>query len=216
MALVITVASSKGGVGKTLTCQVLAGRLATEEGMRVAAIDADPNRALAEWHAQVYEGPPFVCQIEADAAHLAHLIPEAAERADVLLIDTAGFGNQASAAAMASADGVLVPTMTGRADVAEATKTVKLAEGLARGARREIPVRVLANRIKRAAVARHALAGVEAAGLPRLATALSDVVGYIELSHTGRLPKQPPASLEVEALVDELRCLGWLPPQPRG
>jgi len=207
---VLTVANSKGGTGKTLVCAVLCARLASD-GVRVAAIDADPNRTLYEWRSQVYEGPAFECRAEPDAARLAHMIPELADTYPLLLIDTAGFGNQSATAAMASADAVLVPTTTSRADVVETGKTVRLAEGLAKAARRQVPVRVVGNRIKRALVSRHALSELDEANLPRLSTTLSDVVAYVELTHTGRLPAAPPAALEIASLVDELRELGWLP-----
>jgi chromosome partitioning protein len=75
---VLTVANSKGGTGKTLVCAVLCARLASD-GVRVAAIDADPNRTLYEWRSQVYEGPAFECRAEPDAARLAHMIPELAD-----------------------------------------------------------------------------------------------------------------------------------------
>ena len=90
---VLTVANSKGGTGKTLVCAVLCARLASD-GVRVAAIDSDPNRTLYEWRSQVYEGPAFECRAEPDAARLAHMIPELADTYPLLVIDTAGFGNQ--------------------------------------------------------------------------------------------------------------------------
>ena len=215
MAKIIAVASSKGGVGKTLVSMMLASRLAAE-GRRVAAIDADPNGALADWRANVWEGPAFTVEAEPDAARLAHRIPDLAAGSDVLVVDTAGFGNQAAAAAIASADAVVVPMLASRADIAEATRTVQLAQGLARAARRDIPVCVLRNKVNaRTAVAQHARGEVENAGLPLLATALSQVVAYTELTHNGRLPRQLPASVEVERLVDELRGLGWLPSEPK-
>jgi len=204
---VITVASSKGGVGKTLVCQILAARLAPH----VVAIDADPNRTLYEWRHQVYEGEPFECRAEPDAGRLAHLIHDLADTSPLLLIDTAGFGNQAAIAAMASADVILVPTTTSRADVVETGKTVQLAQGLAKAARRDVPIRVLGNRIKRALVARHALSELDDAGLPRLASTLSDVVGYIELTHNGKLPAANPAAAEIVAFVHELQALDWVP-----
>src|SRR4051794_18941454 len=208
MAVIVTVASSKGGVGKTLISMILAARLATD-GLRVAAIDADPNGALSDWRANVWEGPAFYVEAEPDAARLAHRIPDLAASSDVLIVDTAGFGNQAAAAAIASADAVVVPMLSSRADIAEATRTVQLAQGLARAARREIPARVLRNKVNaRTAVAQHARDEVENVGLPLLATALSQVVAYTELTHNGRLPRQPPASVEIERLVDELRGLG--------
>jgi chromosome partitioning protein len=203
---VLTVASSKGGVGKTLVCQILA---ASVPG--TAALDADPNRSLYEWRHHVYDGPGFECRAEPDAGRLAHLIHELADTYPLLLVDTAGFGNQAAAAAMASADAILIPTMTGRADVVETGKTVQLAEGLAKAARRSVGVRVLGNRIKRALVAKHVLSELADAGLPRLSTTLSDVVAYVELTHTGKLPTANPAAAEITALVGELRELGWLP-----
>ena len=207
------VASSKGGVGKTLVSMVLTSRLAAG-GLRVAAIDADPNGALTDWRANVWDGATFSVEAEPDAARLAHRIPDLAAECDVLVVDTAGFGNQAAAAAIASADGVIVPMLSSRADIAEATRTVQLAQGLARDARRVIAVRVLRNKVNaRTAVAQHALGEVESAGLPLLVTTLSQVVAYTELTHNGRLPRQPPASVEIERLVDELRELGWLPSQ---
>ena len=129
MAKIIVVASSKGGVGKTLVSMVLTSRLATD-GLRVAAIDADPNGALADWRANVWDGPAFVVEAEPDAARLAHRIPDLAASTDLLIVDTAGFGNQAAAAAIASADAVIVPMLASRADIAEATRTVQLAKAL--------------------------------------------------------------------------------------
>ena len=213
MAKIIVVASSKGGVGKTLVSMMLASRMATE-GLRVAAIDADPNGALADWRANVWDGPSFVVEAELDAARLAHRIPDLAAATDLLIVDTAGFGNQAAAAAIASADAVIVPMLASRADIAEATRTVQLAQGLARAARRDIPARVLRNKVNaRTAVAQHARVEVESAGLPLLATTLSQVVAYTELTHNGRLPRQAPAAVEIKRLVDELRSAGWLPPK---
>jgi chromosome partitioning protein len=42
---------------------------------------------------------------------------------------------------MTSADAVLTPTLCGEADITEAEKIVRLVEGLARAARRDIPAR---------------------------------------------------------------------------
>lgn len=71
---------------------------------------------------------------EADETRLAHLIAAKADRVDLVVVDTAGFGNRAATVAMTSADAVLVPTLAGEADITEAEKTVRLVEGLARQA----------------------------------------------------------------------------------
>jgi chromosome partitioning protein len=206
---VITVATQKGGAGKTLICQVLASMLSAE--MRVVAIDADPTGALSRWAGRAYEGAAFETIAEADETRLAHLIGAKADIADLVLVDTAGFGNRAATVAMTSADAVLVPSLVGEADVTEAERTVGLVSALARAARRDIPVRVLMNRVKRTTLARHASAEMTAAGLPRLDASLSDLVAYGELTYSGRLPDKGPAATEVTALITELRKLHWLP-----
>jgi chromosome partitioning protein len=208
---VITIASSKGGPGKTTVSMVLAGRLAAE-GVKVAALDADPTRALMRWATQTYEGAPLLAvEAEADEARVAHLIDAWSRRADVVLVDTAGFGNRAATVAMTSADAVLIPTLSGEADVTEAENTVRLVGGLARAARRDIPARVLLNRIKRTQLARHALREIEAANLPLLTATLGDLVAYGEMTFSGRVPDQGAAGEEIARLVAELRVLGWIP-----
>lgn len=125
---VLTIASSKGGPGKTTIAMLLAGRLAADR-FKVVALDADPTTALARWAQNTYEGPAFASFAEADEARLAHLIDAENRTADLVLVDTAGFGNRAAAVAMTSADAVLIPTLSGEADVTEAEKTVQLVEG---------------------------------------------------------------------------------------
>jgi chromosome partitioning protein len=207
---VLTIASSKGGPGKTTVAMLLAGSLA-EERLRVVALDADPTQAFARWAANTYEGSTFESHAEADETRLAHLIDATASNADVVIVDTAGFGNRAAAVAMTSADAVLVPALSGEADVTEAEKTIRLAEGLARAARREIPTAILLNRVRRTQLARHAAHEIETAGLPRLEASLSDLVAYGELSYSGRIPTTGTAAAEIAALIAELRARGWLP-----
>ena len=211
---VLTIASSKGGPGKTTVAMLLAGSLASE-GLRVVALDADPTQAFARWAANAYEGTGFESHAEADETRLAHLIDSTAANADVVIVDTAGFGNRAAAVAMTSADVVLVPALSGEADVTEAEKTVRLAEGLARAARREIPTAIVLNRVRRTQLARHAAQEIETARLPRLETSLSDLVAYGELSYSGRIPTTGIAAAEITALLAELREKGWLPPPAR-
>jgi chromosome partitioning protein len=205
---VLTIASSKGGPGKTTLAQVIAGSLAGR--MAVVVLDADPTKAFSRWAANAYEGPPIEVHAEADETRLAHLIAAKAETADLVLVDTAGFGNRAASVAMTSADGVLIPAGAGEADITEAENTMQLVAGLARAARREIPARLVFNRSKRTSLAKHAAAEVRTANLPRLAAELSDRVAYGEMSFTGRVPTAGAAGEEIEALVGELIKLGWI------
>ena len=210
---VLTIASSKGGGGKTTVAMLISAAL-SEARVKVVALDADPTRALSRWAANAYEGTPFEVVAESDETRLAHLISRHADEADMVVVDTAGFGNRAAAVAMTSADLVLIPTLSGEPDVTEAEKTVRLAEGLARAARRHIPALVLLNKVRRTQLARHAANEVAAAGLPRLDAMLSDLVAYGEMSYAGRLPASGAAHAEVAALLAELRQRGHVPHAP--
>ena len=206
---VLTIASSKGGPGKTTVAMLLAGALAAEGGA-VLILDADPTQALSRWAKNTYEGPPIETVAEVDETQLAHIINERAETAPLVIVDTAGFGNRAATVAMTSSDAIIVPSLAGEADVTEAEKTIRLAGGLARAARRDIPARVLLNRVKRTQLARHAVQEMVSAGLPRIEATLSDLVIYGEMSYSGRIPTTGIAAAELAALVAELRALGWL------
>ena len=206
---VLVVASSKGGPGKTTLSALILGTLAAE-GLPVVAIDADPTGGLHRWATKTYEGPAFECHAEADEERLAHLIGSAAARAELVLVDTAGFGNRAATVAMTSADGVLVPALPGEGDVTEAERTVRLVAALSAAARRDIPSRVVLNRQRdNTALSRHA--AKEAKTLPCLNTTISDLVAFGEMTFTGRVPSGGKAGAETNALLRELRDLGWLP-----
>ena len=182
---VLTITSRKGGCGKTMIASALAATLAGE-GVAVALMDADPNGTAHRWATETYGGPLIASHVEADAERLADLLPTLGERYSVLIVDTAGFGNQAATVAAAGADLVLVPVTPGEGDVVEAQRTVTYVNGLGRSTRRTIPVRVLANRVRRATtLSRHVLSELDKLGLPRLQTALSEAVAYGEISFSG-------------------------------
>jgi chromosome partitioning protein len=210
-SMILTLTSRKGGSGKTVLAMVIATTLA-EAGVDVALLDADPNGAVHRWATAIHHNPTIPSYVEADAEKLADLLPSLAERHAVVVVDTAGFGNQAATVAAAGADLVLVPVAPGEADVMEAQRTVAFAAGLARTARREIPVRIILNRVRRnTTLARHVAAEIERLGLPRLTATLSEAVAYGEMSFSGSLPASGAAAEETAALMGELRAQGWLP-----
>lgn len=207
---VLTIASSKSGGGKTTIAMILVSALAAD-GLQIVALDADPTQAFSCWAKNAYEGPSFSCTAEADETRLAHLIDRNADTADLVIVDTAGFGNRAAAVAMTSADLILIPALSGEDDITEAEKTYNLAEGLARAARRKIPAFVLLNKVRRTTLARHAANEIKTASLPRLDATISDLVAYGELSYGTRLPLSGPAHAEAVALIAELREKGRIP-----
>ncbi len=208
---VLTIASRKGGTGKS-TVSIAIACLLDGEGINVGLLDTDPNQGSYRWATQKYAGGNLRPYAESDTERLADLLPTLAAKHEVLIVDTAGFGNQAATVAMAGADGVLVPVTPGEGDVVEAGRTVGFVEGLAKMARRPIPVRVLPNRLRRnTTLTKHVLAEMDATGLPRLRASLSEAVGYGEMSFSDGLPRGGTSAEEIGALVAELRELRWLP-----
>ena len=208
---VITIASSKGGVGKTTLTRILAASLAAE-GAEVTVLDADPNGSFAGWVTEVYEGPPIKVVAEADQDAVARHIDTLAAGAGVTLIDTAGFNNLAANVAMVGADAILVPTLPGRDEVRETARTVERALAFGRMARRDIPVRVVITRAQpRTTLARHILSELDGMHLPRLETVLTQSTAIAEVASTGRLPLKGASADEIVRLLAELRGLEWLP-----
>jgi chromosome partitioning protein len=208
---VLTITSRKGGCGKTTVAMVLASALA-DEGADVALLDADPNGSAHRWATRTYTGPHIAAHAEADAERLAELLPRLAEQHEVLIVDTAGFGNQAATVAAAGADAVLVPATPGEGDVVEAQRTLAFVDGLSRSTRRQIPVRVIVNRMRRlTTLSRHVLAEIDKLALPRMEITLSEAVAYGEVGFAGTKPQDNTAAAEVAVLIAELRQLGWLP-----
>jgi chromosome partitioning protein len=178
----------------------------------VALLDADPNGAAHRWATETHKGQTIGAYAEADAERLAGLLPTLAERHAMLIIDTAGFGNQVAAVAIAGADLVLVPVTPGEADLAEAQRTVAYVHGLSLSTRRHIGVRVVANRIRRGTMlSRHVLTELDTLKLPRLQTTMGEAVAFGEIGFSGTIPKDGAAAEEITALLAELRATGGLP-----
>ena len=121
MGRILTVASGKGGCAKTSLAMILSGNLAAA-GYRVAVIDADPNTSYFQWH-KLYEGPAIDCTCEIRQEEIVDHAQAQAVTHDIVLIDTAGFGNTTAAFAAGTADMVLIPVMPDRASAVEAMRT---------------------------------------------------------------------------------------------
>jgi chromosome partitioning protein len=221
--MILAVANSKGGAGKTTAVLSIVGRLAGR--CRLALVDTDPNGAASSWASDVYEGPREGLEIHAvsDAEPAAELVYTLSQRSDLdlVLIDTPGFNNATARAVIGYADAVVIASFTSRADVVEAGRTARTVRNIGRMARREIPYSTLLGRVQaNTAVARHAASELyvetqepsdPAEPLPQLQSVLSARVGFVEMTFTGVLPTSGPAAQEIDRFISELQELGWLP-----
>jgi chromosome partitioning protein len=208
MGQILTIATSKGGGGKTTLATCLAANLAAQ-GYRVAVVDADPNATFSDWHS-VYEGPAFLCVAEARHIEVVDVAQAQADTHDVVLVDTAGFGNLTAASAMGAADYVLIPCMPDRGSIREALRTAQQADSLARAARRAIPYRIVLTQWREGGLVERATLD-ELAELPQLAHRLPLLSGFRKASFDGRVPVTGRIGHEADKLLAELARLGAIP-----
>ena len=210
MGSIITVATQKGGAGKTTLTRMLSVHLASQ-GWSVAVIDADPNKGFTEW-AQVYDGPKLDVYTEPDEKRLANLPADLAEKHDVVLVDTAGFGSRSMLVAIGAADAVVIPCMPDRGSVREAEQTAEWVRNLSKSTRRTITFRTVMTAFdQRRSADKYAIEqATSGLGLPFLESRLSDRTAYQASSWSGAVPTDSTILRETKALADEIVALGWI------
>jgi len=205
----VVFATSKGGAGKTTATQCVAGTLA-RDGYRIAVLDADPNGTLSRWHER-FQSYPITVEHQIDENEILPVAERLEAEHDLLLIDTAGFGNRTTVFAFGAADPVVIPAQPSSSDIDEAVKTTLSVQSAARMARCEIAYRLLLTKAKATSVTKHALEQLEARKIPLLRSMLSDLTAYREITWAGTIPADRRAAPEIRDLLAELAGLGFLP-----
>jgi chromosome partitioning protein len=216
MGSIVTVATSKGGGGKTALTTLLAANLASR--LRVSVTDADRNASFATWHGLGYEGPALTCLTEIRHIEVVDTLQAQAENHDLALCDTAGFENQTAAMAIATSDAVLIPLMADRGTAREAIKTCKQVIACGKSARRTIPYLIVPMAWNPRGLAERAtleeMAEAEGAlglQLPIARQHISTSAEVRKMSYTGRVPTSGTIGLEIDRLIAELTGAGILP-----
>ena len=213
MGNILTVASAKGGCGKSALTTVLAVNLAAR-GYSVSVVDSDPNRGFIDWYRDAYEGPVLTVTAESSHLEIVDHAQKLAEDHDVTLIDTAGFSNQCSAMAMGTADLVLIPVLPDRQSVVEGMKAAKHVTSFSKASRRNIPFRIVLSRWTPKGLVERALMGdLTAAGLPILEQHLSDLSEYRKFTVSGAVPITGRVAEQVTAIIHELAAIGAVAPK---
>ncbi|WP_299211993.1 ParA family protein [uncultured Tateyamaria sp.] len=206
MSTVITIATSKGGAGKTTTAELLLGAYASQ-GRRVAAIDADLNHSLSDWINR-FDQYPMTLRQELDEAKIIPLVEALADDHDVIVIDTAGAATQATVFAIGCADLVLIPCQLSSADVVEAAKTTQLVASAAAMSRQSIPARVLLTDYQpNTVIAGHVESELVACGLDVIPTKLNRLVAFKEMTFTGTIPTDGGAGALITSLLRDVATI---------
>lgn len=207
---IITIATSKGGAGKTTLAQLIGGTVA-DRGYSVAMIDADYNHSLGDWvrSFQIY---PITVESELDETKIIPLADRLSQSHDLVIIDTAGAATQATVFAIGCADVVLIPCQLSSADIVEASKTNQLIASAAAMTRQEICARVvLTDYQPKTIIAGHVEEELIACGLTVLPTRLHRLVAFKEMTFTGKVPKSGHAAELVSGMLDDIARLDALP-----
>jgi len=135
---IVTLASPKGGAGKTTAAIILATELA-ERGTTVTIIDADPNKPITRWAGK--PGRPASLTVVSDVTEdtLIDAIEAAARKTAFVIVDLEGTASLMVAQAMSRSDLVVIPTKGSALDAMEAIKAIRFIRLQERGYRRTIP-----------------------------------------------------------------------------
>ena len=142
---IIALANSKGGVGKSTLCLLIASELA-ENGASVLVIDADPQQSCRQWVDRCNSVSTLPSSLLVTTASSPHDLKVAltTATASIVLIDVQGSINDLLIAAIVASDITLVPA---KANVMEMIETVKLFEW-AKASLKRAPLKLLLNRVE--------------------------------------------------------------------
>ena len=202
---IITVATMKGGSGKSTVASCLAVHWHLNGG-RPSIIDADPQRSIARLAARerALAGVPVVEDTTEQACQTARRL--AATNSPVI-IDTPGFHSMTTLACVTASDFLLVPVKPSPFDLDRMLDTLDVLLNRGNG-HRPIFRCVLTQTTRDSVIARHIRSELAEAGVPLLESEITNRVIYPEAALWGATPTlvegAGAAAREIKALADEV------------
>jgi len=206
---VISVCSTKGGVGKTTLVMCLADAFARQGGT-VAIVDGDPNGHVATWRARAGEDCKVAVISQPDETKIQDVIAEAASKFALVFVDLEGAASQAVTYAIAESDMVLIPTKVSGMDLQEVFRTYEVVKRAEKMLKRAIPARVVFTQMSplQSRVAGHARGEIQDNDIPVLNTEIIQRAAYQSIHFTGATPSHPDGDVkarrEIAAALAEI------------
>jgi chromosome partitioning protein len=205
----LSIASAKGGCGKTTVALLLGSELALD-GYKVALLDSDLNQHASAFGAKA-QIPGLSIIGGVNESNVLSELKQAEGHQDIVLIDLPGGSSTLALKALQRSHFVLVPTQASLPDVRDAMKTIAQiddAQDLARAAiaRAMVWTRFLPGFESRSA--RHVRQSLEGQDVSILRTALMERAAFREIHITGQVPRQvdpaSAASVNIAAITAEV------------
>jgi len=201
---IITVATLKGGSGKSTvaTCLGVHWHL---RGQRVTLLDTDPQRSIVRLAARekALGGIPVV----EDATDAAWKTAQQLAQSGRVIVDTPGFRSEASTAALAVANFVLVPVRASPLDVDRMLDALSMLVGGVRGWTPTFRC-LLTQTTRGTVIAKHIRDEIARAGFPLVESDMPLRVSYPEAALFGATPTMTdpmgPAARDIAAIADEI------------
>ena len=205
MNSIITVATMKGGSGKSTVASCLAVHWHLQ-GRTPTVIDADPQRSIARLatRERALGGVPVVEDATDQAWKTARRM---AAGGSPVIIDTPGFRSEATMACLAATDFLLVPVKPSPFDVDRMLDTLNL---LINGVSGWRPIFrcVLTQTTRDSVIAKHIRTELAEAGFPLLESEMTNRVVYAESALWGATPSlidaTGPAARDIAAIAAEV------------
>jgi chromosome partitioning protein len=186
---VITLATSKGGAGKSTLARSLAAHWAGL-GHHPALVDADPQRSLANRYDP--NGRLRVPIIAEPEERVTEVIEDLRFKHAPVIVDTAGFRNRTTIGALVATDLAIIPLKPAVEDVDAAIATFDLIEEINQTEERAgRPIKVammLTMTMRGTVIARHVRLQLNSAGYPLLKAEMPNRVAYPEAGIDGLSP----------------------------
>jgi chromosome partitioning protein len=209
--MIITCASSKGGVGKSTTIACLAGAFA-QAGESVHVVDLDNNRTVSRWFRDPSIRSRGIAVSTPDPQDLTtHLQTIGVTTAPALiLIDVAGSYERALTVAAARAHLTIIPAALAEADIYEASKTANHIHQIFASFGREPLLRLLLTQVQPLSshAQKHAAREIRRFRLPLFENVLGLRAAYEEIGLSGLPPHfADPSRPTVAKALAELNAL---------
>ena len=206
---VVSLASAKGGVGKSTLALLLGAEFALE-GYRVTILDCDLNQHASAFGLKA-KMPGLRVLPDIGETDVLKAMREVEADHDVVLIDLPGGSSTLALKALQRSHFVLVPTQPSLPDARDAMKTIAQIDDAQELARIPIARALVWTRFLpgfESKVARHVRRSMEAEEVPILKTALMERAAFRAIHLTGEVPRQSdpggPAAANVGALTQEV------------